>query len=50
LGGLSQKDLDTQTILGGIKKINHLYPGNGGLKRPLEVFNLLIDPKMGKEP
>jgi hypothetical protein len=43
--GLSQKDLDTQTILGGIKKVNRLYPGSGGLERPLEVFNFPIDPK-----
>jgi hypothetical protein len=50
LGGLSQKDLDTQTILGEIRKVNRLYPGSGSLKRPLEVFNLPIDPKMGKEP
>jgi hypothetical protein len=41
--------LTYKTILGGIKKVNHLYPGSGSLKRPLEVFNLLIDTKMGKE-
>jgi hypothetical protein len=45
LGGLSQKDLDIQTILGGIKKVNRLYPVSGGLERPLQVFNLPIDPK-----
>jgi hypothetical protein len=45
LGGLSQKDLDTQTILGRIKKVNCLYLGSKGLERPLEVFNLPIDPK-----
>jgi hypothetical protein len=50
LGSLSQKNLDTKTILRGIKKVNRLYPGSGGLERPLEEFNLPINTKMGKEP
>jgi hypothetical protein len=45
-----RKILTHKTILGGIKKVKCLYPGSGGLERPLEVFNLSIDPKMGKEP
>jgi hypothetical protein len=43
-----RKTLTHKTILGGIKKVNRLYPGSRGLKRPIEVFNLLINPKNGK--